>query len=65
MADKGHTVVGCDCAPLAFKEFFAENNVEFTTKKVDDFEVYTVCIWVLFFIEYIIISCSLAYVSKD
>ena len=38
----GHTVVGCDCAPLAFKQFFEEQKVEFTTRKVDDFEVHTV-----------------------
>jgi len=34
LADKGHTVVGVDCSPLAIESFFNEHSLEFTKEPV-------------------------------
>ncbi|XP_021339884.1 thiopurine S-methyltransferase-like [Mizuhopecten yessoensis] len=35
LSDKGHTVVGVECASLALEEFFEEQNVEYTKEPVE------------------------------
>ena len=38
----GHTVVGIEFVETAIEEFFAENNIKFNVKTVDDFKVFSV-----------------------
>ena len=40
----GHTVIGIEFVEDALKQFFQEQNIKYTTTKVDDFIVYKVCI---------------------
>ncbi|XP_076079485.1 putative thiopurine S-methyltransferase [Mytilus galloprovincialis] len=43
LADQGHTIVGVDCAEVAFKEFFEEHSLEHTVEPVENLsgKVYT------------------------
>ena len=38
----GHTVIGVEFVEDALKQFFQEQNIKYTVKKVDDFMLYTV-----------------------
>ncbi|XP_071849499.1 probable thiopurine S-methyltransferase [Apostichopus japonicus] len=38
LADKGHRVVGIDCAPRAAVDFFAENQIEYTESEISNIE---------------------------
>ena len=42
IASMGHTVIGIEFVEDAIKQFFQEQNIKYTTTKVDDFIVYTV-----------------------
>ena len=42
LASLGHTVVGIELVETAIEEFFAENNIKFNVKTVDDFKVFSV-----------------------
>lgn len=46
LAEKGHTVVGVDCSPIAMETFFAEQSLEFTKSCVDKLNgfLYKVCV---------------------
>ena len=45
LADKGHTVVGVDCAELALEAFFNEHSLEFTKEPLNKLNgfLYKVC----------------------
>ena len=49
LADQGHIVVGVEIAPRAVKEFFEEQQLEYTEEKLDNYTLYKVrylCVFV-------------------